>query len=50
MPRTKQMESRMLDLPEPLRPVMALKWGSKLCVDGERRWSLALVDHFQLGK
>jgi hypothetical protein len=29
MPRTKQMESRMLDLPEPLRPVMALKDGSK---------------------
>ena len=24
------MESRMLDLPEPLRPVMALKWGSNL--------------------
>jgi hypothetical protein len=29
MPRTKQMESRMLDLPDPLRPVMALKKGSK---------------------
>lgn len=24
------MESRMLDLPEPLRPVMALKCGSNL--------------------
>ena len=24
------MESRMLDLPDPLRPVMALKWGSNL--------------------
>lgn len=29
MPSTKQMESRMLDLPEPLSPVMALKEGSK---------------------
>lgn len=29
MPRTKQMASRMLDLPLPLRPVMALKNGSK---------------------
>ena len=29
MPSTKQMESRMLDLPLPLRPVMALKKGSK---------------------
>jgi hypothetical protein len=29
MPRTKQMESRMLLLPVPLRPVMALKLGSK---------------------
>ena len=28
MPSTKQMESRMLDLPEPFRPVMALKRGS----------------------
>jgi len=28
MPSTKQMESRMLDLPEPFRPVMALNWGS----------------------
>lgn len=25
MPRTKHIESRMLDLPEPLRPVMELK-------------------------
>jgi len=30
MPSTKQIESRMLDLPEPFRPVMALKNGSKL--------------------
>jgi hypothetical protein len=30
MPSTKQMESRMFDLPEPLRPVMALKCGSNL--------------------
>ena len=30
MPRTKQIESRMLDLPDPLSPVMALKCGSKL--------------------
>jgi hypothetical protein len=30
MPSTKQMESKMLDLPEPFRPVMALKNGSKL--------------------
>ena len=30
IPRTKQMESRMLDFPDPLRPVMALKWGSNL--------------------
>ena len=29
MPNTKQMESRMLDLPKPLRSVMALKQGSK---------------------
>lgn len=29
MPNTKQMESRMLDLPLPLRPVMALKYLSK---------------------
>lgn len=29
MPSTKQMESRMLDFPEPLSPVMALKDGSK---------------------
>ena len=29
MPRTKQIASRMLDLPEPLRPVMALKEGSQ---------------------
>ena len=28
LPRTKQMESRMLDFPVPLRPVMALNWGS----------------------
>jgi len=28
MPSTKQMASRMLDLPEPLRPVMALNRGS----------------------
>jgi len=28
MPRTKQMASRTLDLPEPLRPVMALNEGS----------------------
>ena len=28
MPRTKQIASRMFDLPEPLRPVMALKEGS----------------------
>ena len=30
MPKTKQIESRMFDFPEPLRPVMALKWGSNL--------------------
>ena len=30
MPRTKQMESRILDFPDPFKPVMALKWGSKL--------------------
>ena len=29
MPRTKQMESKMFDLPEPLRPVMALNCGSR---------------------
>ena len=29
MPSTKQMESRMLLLPDPLRPVMALNCGSK---------------------
>ena len=29
IPRTKQIESRMLDLPEPLRPVIALNIGSK---------------------
>ena len=28
IPKTKQIASRMLDLPEPLRPVMALKDGS----------------------
>lgn len=28
MPRTKQMESRMLDFPLPLRPVMELKLSS----------------------
>eukprot|EP00983_Pelagomonas_calceolata_P026454 830596-Pelagomonas_calceolata.AAC.1 len=31
IPSTKQMASRMLDLPLPLRPVMALKLWSKLC-------------------
>ena len=30
MPRTKQIPSRMFDLPEPFRPVMALNCGSKL--------------------
>ena len=30
IPMTKQMESRMLDFPEPLNPVMALNTGSKL--------------------
>ena len=30
MPSTKQIESRMLDFPLPLRPVMALNFGSKL--------------------
>lgn len=29
MPRTKQMASRMLDFPEPLRPVMELKDSSQ---------------------
>jgi len=29
IPRTKHIASRMLDLPEPLRPVMALKEGSQ---------------------
>jgi hypothetical protein len=29
IPRTKQMASRMLDLPEPLRPVIALKDASQ---------------------
>lgn len=29
MPSTKQMASRMLDLPDPLSPVIALKRGSK---------------------
>ena len=29
MPKTKQMESRMLDLPLPFKPVMALKLASK---------------------
>jgi len=28
MPNTKQMASRMLDFPEPLRPVMELKLSS----------------------
>ncbi len=28
-PSTKQMASRMLDFPEPLKPVIALNWGSK---------------------
>ena len=31
IPKTKHIESRMLDLPDPFRPVIALKWGSKLC-------------------
>lgn len=35
MPMTKQMESRMLDLPVPFSPVMALNVGSKL--DSETR-------------
>jgi hypothetical protein len=30
MPSTKQIESRMLDLPDPFKPVIALKCGSKL--------------------
>ena len=29
MPMTKQMASRMLDLPEPFKPVIALNYGSK---------------------
>ena len=29
IPSTKQMESRMLDLPDPFRPVIALNCGSK---------------------
>ncbi|MDB9925088.1 hypothetical protein OAD67_02380 [bacterium] len=29
IPSTKQMESRILDFPEPFNPVMALKSGSK---------------------
>ena len=29
MPSTKQMESKMLDFPEPFRPVMALNCVSK---------------------
>lgn len=32
IPRTKQMASRMLDLPEPLRPVIELKLSSLFCV------------------
>ena len=36
MPKTKQIESRMFDFPEPLRPVMALKWGSNLEGSGVR--------------
>ncbi len=34
IPKTKQIASRMLDLPEPLRPVMALNDGSHpvICV------------------
>src|SRR4051812_32141932 len=31
MPSTKQMASRMLDLPEPLRPVIELKLSSLWC-------------------
>jgi hypothetical protein len=30
MPKTKQIESKMLDFPEPFKPVIALKWGSNL--------------------
>jgi len=32
MPSTKQIESKIFDFPEPFKPVMALKWGSKLRV------------------
>lgn len=46
MPKTKQMASRMLDLPEPLRPVMELKLSSLR--RGCQRMHLAARDYSRL--
>ena len=44
MPRTKQMESRILDFPDPLSPVIALKWGSNLRINNK------IFEHENLSK
>lgn len=31
------MESRILDFPDPLSPVIALKWGSNLWINNDNR-------------